>query len=273
MPTIDMNDTTLYYERSGKGPAMLFVHGMCGDAEVWPTRPYASPTATPACATTGEATAAAAEATPPSATPCTPTTPPPSSRLSGWRRACWSDPAAAAIAVDVALRYGHLLRGAVFSEPPLFCLDPAAGQAIMEELTRRLAQAPRRADPAADVDGFFSLVCPRLWSMLRRPARTATAPTPTSGSPTCSHRPSTSQPTTWPRSPSRRSSSPATPATPRSDRSPTGWPKPCPTPGSSSSPTAATSPRPSSPTPSPTPSQVRRRARPACSDTVIGERP
>ena len=167
MPTIDMNDTTLYYERSGKGPAMLFVHGMCGDAEVWPTRPYASPTATPACATTGEATAAAAEATPPSATPCTPTTPPPSSRLSGWRRACWSDPAAAAIAVDVALRYGHLLRGAVFSEPPLFCLDPAAGQAIMEELTRRLAQAPRRADPAADVDGFFSLVCPRLWSMLQ----------------------------------------------------------------------------------------------------------
>ena len=34
MPTIDVNDTTLYYERTGQGPAMLFVHGMCGDAEV-----------------------------------------------------------------------------------------------------------------------------------------------------------------------------------------------------------------------------------------------
>src|SRR5688500_7406422 len=35
MTTIDINDTTIYYERTGVGPAMLFVHGMCGDAEVW----------------------------------------------------------------------------------------------------------------------------------------------------------------------------------------------------------------------------------------------
>ena len=35
MPTIGVNDTSLYYERQGEGPAMLFVHGMCGDAEVW----------------------------------------------------------------------------------------------------------------------------------------------------------------------------------------------------------------------------------------------
>jgi len=35
VPTVDINDTTLYYQRTGQGPAMLFVHGMCGDAEVW----------------------------------------------------------------------------------------------------------------------------------------------------------------------------------------------------------------------------------------------
>ena len=35
MPTIDINDTTLYYERAGTGAAILFVHGMCGDADVW----------------------------------------------------------------------------------------------------------------------------------------------------------------------------------------------------------------------------------------------
>lgn len=35
MPTIDINDTTIYYERTGEGPTILFVHGMCGDAEVW----------------------------------------------------------------------------------------------------------------------------------------------------------------------------------------------------------------------------------------------
>jgi hypothetical protein len=33
--TSEVNGTTLHYERSGQGPAMLFVHGMCGDADVW----------------------------------------------------------------------------------------------------------------------------------------------------------------------------------------------------------------------------------------------
>ena len=35
MAMIDIDDITIYYDRSGSGPAMLFVHGMCGDAEVW----------------------------------------------------------------------------------------------------------------------------------------------------------------------------------------------------------------------------------------------
>ena len=64
MPTIDINDTTLYYERTGHGPAMLFVHGMCGDADVWADQAGGSRTATPACATTGAATPAAPAATP-----------------------------------------------------------------------------------------------------------------------------------------------------------------------------------------------------------------
>ena len=34
MTTVDIDDTTLYYECRGHGPAMLFVHGMCGDAHV-----------------------------------------------------------------------------------------------------------------------------------------------------------------------------------------------------------------------------------------------
>ena len=28
-------DTTLFYERTGQGPAILFIHGMCGHADVW----------------------------------------------------------------------------------------------------------------------------------------------------------------------------------------------------------------------------------------------
>ena len=35
MPTIEIRDTTLYYESTGDGTPLLFIHGMCGDADVW----------------------------------------------------------------------------------------------------------------------------------------------------------------------------------------------------------------------------------------------
>jgi len=35
MPTIDVRDTTIYYEQAGQGPSLLFIHGMCGNAMVW----------------------------------------------------------------------------------------------------------------------------------------------------------------------------------------------------------------------------------------------
>ena len=36
MPLIDINDTTVYYERSGQGAgAVVCARHVCGDAEVW----------------------------------------------------------------------------------------------------------------------------------------------------------------------------------------------------------------------------------------------
>ena len=35
MPTIPVRDTTIYYEQTGTGPTLLFIHGMCGDTRVW----------------------------------------------------------------------------------------------------------------------------------------------------------------------------------------------------------------------------------------------
>ena len=72
----------------------------------------------------------------------------------------------AAIAVDVALRHGHLLRGVVLSEPPLFSLDRDAGRVVMGELGPRVEEAMASGGPSAAVDAFFSLVCPGLWAML-----------------------------------------------------------------------------------------------------------
>jgi 3-oxoadipate enol-lactonase len=167
MTTIDINGTTIYYERSGGGPAVLFVHGMCGDADVWADqarrlcdrytcvrydrRGHSRSLRGDAVVTDAlhaDDVAALIEAL--GLAPCL----------------LVASSAGAAIAVDVALRYGHLLRGAVFSEPPLFCLDRDAGEAMMDELVPRLEAATAAGGPRAAVDAFFSFLCPGLWSII-----------------------------------------------------------------------------------------------------------
>ena len=127
MPTIDVNGVALYYERTGEGPALLFVHGMCGDADTFADQARRfSDRYTCVCydrrghtrSSRGDAqvtaalhaddTAALIEAL--ALAPCL----------------IVGSSGGAAIAVDVARRYGHLLRGAVFSEPPLSAVRPNA---------------------------------------------------------------------------------------------------------------------------------------------------
>jgi 3-oxoadipate enol-lactonase len=167
MPTIDVSDTTLYFERTGQGPAVLFVHGMCGNADVWEDQARrladrydcvrydrrghsrsARGHALISDAVHADDAAALIEAM--DLVPCL---------LVG-------SSGGAAIAVEVALRYAHLLRGAVISEPPLFSLDPDARAVFLNELAPRLEQAIASRGPAAWVDAFFSIVCPGLWSII-----------------------------------------------------------------------------------------------------------
>lgn len=167
MPTVDVNATTLYYERSGKGPPILFVHGMCGDADVWADQAHrfedrftcvrydrrghtrsARGDAPISEALHAEDAAALIGAL--DLAPCL---------LVG-------SSGGAAIAVEVAVRHAQLLRGAVFSEPPLFSLDHDAGQAVMNQLAPRLERATEQGGLRAGVDAFFSLLCPGLWAMI-----------------------------------------------------------------------------------------------------------
>lgn len=167
MPTIEINNTTLYYERAGDGPPILFVHGMCGDADVWADQARRLADRYTCVrydrrghsrSARGEATITDAQHADDAATliesldlaPCL---------LVG-------SSGGAAIAVEVALRHGRLLRGAVLSEPPLFSLDPDAGQAVMRELLPRLEEATATGGPPAAVDAFFALLCPGLWSTI-----------------------------------------------------------------------------------------------------------
>jgi 3-oxoadipate enol-lactonase len=164
---IDVNDTTLYYERTGQGPGMLFLHGMCGDAGVWAdqARRFSDRYTCVRYDRRGHSRSARGHV-------------PISDALhaddaAGLIEALDLAPcllvgssAGAAIAVEVALRHGRLLRGAVFSEPPLFSLDPEAGQAAMRELSPRLEEATAVGGPRAAVDAFFCLLCPGLWAII-----------------------------------------------------------------------------------------------------------
>jgi pimeloyl-ACP methyl ester carboxylesterase len=167
VPTIDINQTTLHYERTGQGAAMLFMHGMCGDADVWADQAqrFADRYTCVRYDRRGHSRSARGDATITDAlhaddaaalidalelAPCL---------LVG-------SSGGAAIAVEVALRHGHLLRGTVLSEPPLFSLDPDAGHVVMRELIPLVEEATATGGPRAAVDAFFSFVCPGLWSIL-----------------------------------------------------------------------------------------------------------
>jgi 3-oxoadipate enol-lactonase len=167
MATIEIDDTTIHYERSGHGPAMLFVHGMCGDAAVFAdqARRFADRftcvrfdrrghsrsgrgSAAISIARHADDTAGVIAAL--DLAPCL----------------VVASSAGAVVALDVALRHGHLVRAVALSEPPLFSLDSVAGQAFIGALMPRLERALDSGGPSAAVDAFFEFVCPRLWSMI-----------------------------------------------------------------------------------------------------------
>lgn len=172
MATIQVRDTTLYYEQAGDGPALLFIHGMCGHAEVWKGQvdrlgdrfrcvtydrrghTRSSRGDEPESVVTHAADAAALiEA------------------LGLNRPVVVGSSGGARIAVELARTRPELLAGAVFSEPPIFGLDPAAGEALLTEIAAVVRPAAEAGGPRAAVDAFFPVVCPGLWSQLEEPAK------------------------------------------------------------------------------------------------------
>ena len=165
MATVDISDISLYYERVGDGPTILFVHGIFGDADAWTDqaarlsdrytcvrydrRGYTRSTRGSATVTDAlHADDAAALIETLGLAPCL----------------VVGSSSGAAITVDVALRHRRLLRGVVLSEPPLFSVYPDAGQALMSEVGPRIDEAMATGGPPEGVDAFMSTVCPGLWS-------------------------------------------------------------------------------------------------------------
>jgi pimeloyl-ACP methyl ester carboxylesterase len=174
MPTIEVNGTTTYYECTGSGPAILFVHGMAGDADTWADQSTrfsdrytcvrydrrshsrsTRGTAPISYETYADDAAALIDAL--GLAPCL----------------VVSSSGGAAISVVLALRHPHTLRGLVVSEPPLVSLDPAAGDALLRELVPRVDGAVTRGGPEAGIDAFFQHVCPPFWSVVDDTRRAA----------------------------------------------------------------------------------------------------
>lgn len=147
MSTIDVNGTTLYYERRGHGPPVLFIPGAGGDAGDW---------STVADAVADEHTVLTYDRRANSRSP----------RPSGWTAAPVGEQAddaaallraldlapavayglssGAMILTDLVLRHPTVLRGAILHEPPFTMPDPAVAR--LQELIGEgmAAGGPRR---------------------------------------------------------------------------------------------------------------------------------
>lgn len=166
--TIEVNATRLYYEDTGTGMPILFIHGLCGHANVWDEQVRRLSTSFRCIAydrrghtrsapvgdvvrTVGlHADDAAALIKALDLTPVI---------LVG-------SSGGARIGVDLVLRYPELFRSAVLSEPPLLELYPPAASAFVQEIRPRIEAALARGGPMAAVDAFFDDVCAGLWKTI-----------------------------------------------------------------------------------------------------------
>jgi 3-oxoadipate enol-lactonase len=169
MPFQDVNGTQLYYEAVGSGIPVLFIHGMCGNADVWRkqvgllsprfhtvTYDRRGHTRSPLGSVDQRtvemhADDAASLINSLQIAPCV---------LVG-------SSGGARVGVDLIRRYPQLFSSTVLSEPPIFGLDPEqGGRQVMADLQPPLEAAFQRNDPRAAVDAFFDYMCPGLWRTL-----------------------------------------------------------------------------------------------------------
>jgi 3-oxoadipate enol-lactonase len=165
MPTTTIRGTTIHHEQSGDGPDLLFVHGMCGDADVWAgqVQRLADRFTCTTYDRRGHSRSPRGDA-------------PESDGVhaddaAALVEALELDPVVvvassggARISTELLRRRPDLVRGAVLSEPPLFSIDPGAAAPFIEELVPLVESALADRGPEAAVDAFFAFVCPGLWA-------------------------------------------------------------------------------------------------------------
>lgn len=168
---VAVRDTQLYVEDTGAGPALLFIHGMCGDAHVWhgqvqrlserfrcisyDRRGHSrSPRGEAAQSVETHADDAAALI-----------------QKLGVRPVVVGSSGGARIGVELARRHPELLMGAVLSEPPIPSLITDGGATLLSDIAAAVQPALEEGGPRAGVDAFFDYICPGLWTTLAEAAK------------------------------------------------------------------------------------------------------
>jgi pimeloyl-ACP methyl ester carboxylesterase len=161
---VPVEGTELFVRESGGGPGLLFIHGMCGDADVWLDQQHRlsgafrcvaydrrghtrSPFGTGVRTVEAHADDAAALIASLELAPVV----------------IVGSSGGARIGVDMTRRFSPVLRGAVLSEPALIALSADGGKSFIEKVGPALRAA---TTPEAAVDAFFMQVDPQLWSRL-----------------------------------------------------------------------------------------------------------
>ncbi len=165
MATIDVNGTTLYYEGAGNGPAMLFIHGMAGFAEVWADQMARFSSAFHCVAydrrghtrsPKGNVVQESVELHADDA----------AALIKALHLApvvLVASSGGARISIDLLRRHPELVRGAALSEPPVFALSPSIGVDFMSQVKPAVEKALASNQPQTAVDAFFHVIDPSFW--------------------------------------------------------------------------------------------------------------
>jgi len=167
---VGVNGTSLHVQEAGEGPAILFIHGMCGDADVWngqlellggEFRCVAYDRRGHTRSALGEGVERSVELHADDAAALI-------EALDLAPAVIVGSSGGARIGLDVVRRHADLVRGAVLSEPPILSLLADGGAEFREKVGPALRPAPT---PQEAVNAFFLYVDPETWRAMPDPRR------------------------------------------------------------------------------------------------------
>lgn len=168
MGRVEVNGTSLFCVEAGSGPALLFVHGMAGSADVWSDQMARLQDSFRVVAydRRGHTRSPRGDAGPESVELHADDAAEIIVALGLAPVILVGSSGGARICIDVLRRHSALVRRAVLSEPPVFSLSPPIGEAFMHRVKPVVGEALDGKDRTLAVDAFFSVIDPGMWDGL-----------------------------------------------------------------------------------------------------------